>query len=209
MKIPVLFYISMLTEIVTALVGGLRYRTLPRPLRILEWLIIFAILEVGVQWALSYFGIHNLWTSHFFTLIEMVLVVLMYSSWMKNRRNRMILSLCLFVFIIFWIVSKFTFEPLSLVDGWTAAISKILQITFSTFLLVDVVKESDMNWTDDSRLWIIAGIIIYSAGSIFIFALFNKMLQISPDRLKIIWFLNWTLIIISNLLYTRGFLCKR
>jgi hypothetical protein len=209
MKIPVLFYISMLTEIVTALVGGLRYRTLPRPLRILEWLIIFAILEAGLQWALSYFGIHNLWTSHFFTLIEMVLVVLMYSSWMKNRRNRMILSLCLFVFIIFWIVSKFTFEPLSLVDGWTAAISKILQITFSTLLLVDVVKESDMNWTDDSRLWIIAGIIIYSAGSIFIFALFNKMLQISPDRLKIIWFLNWTLIIISNLLYTRGFLCKR
>jgi hypothetical protein len=209
MKIPVLFYISMLTEIVTALVGGLRYRTLPRPLRILEWLIIFAILEVGVQWALSYCGIHNLWTSHFFTLIEMVFVVLMFSSWMKNRRNRMMLSLCLFVFIIFWIVSKFTFEPLSLVDGWTAAISKILQITFSTFLLVDVVKESDINWTDDPRLWIIAGIIIYSAGSIFIFALFNKMLQISPDRLKIIWFLNWTLIIISNLLYTRGFLCKR
>jgi hypothetical protein len=209
MKIPVLFYISMLTEIVTALVGGLRYRTLPRPLRILEWLIMFAILEVGVQWALSYFGIHNLWTSHFFTLIEMVFVVLMFSSWMKNRRNRMMLSLCLFVFIIFWIVSKFTFEPLSLVDGWTAAISKILQITFSTFLLVDVVKESDINWTDDPRLWIIAGIIIYSAGSIFIFALFNKMLQISPDRLKIIWFLNWTLIIISNLLYTRGFLCKR
>jgi len=209
MKIPVLFYISMLTEIVTALVGGLRYRTLQRPLRILEWLIIFTILEVGLQWALSYFGIHNLWTSHFFTLIEMVFVVLLFSSWMKNRRNRMMLSLCLFMFIIFWIVSKFTFEPLSLVDGWTAAISKILQITFSTFLLVDVVKESDMNWTDDPRLWIIAGIIIYSAGSIFIFALFNKMLQISPDRLKIIWFLNWTLIIISNLLYTRGFLCKR
>ena len=209
MKIPVLFYISMLTEIVTALVGGLRYRTLQRPLRILEWLIIFTILEVGLQWALSYFGIHNLWTSHFFTLIEMVFVVLLFSSWMKNRRNRMMLSLCLFMFIIFWIVSKFTFEPLSLVDGWTAAISKILQITFSTFLLVEVVKESDMNWTDDPRLWIIAGIIIYSAGSIFIFALFNKMLQISPDRLKIIWFLNWTLIIISNLLYTRGFLCKR
>jgi len=209
MKIPVLFYISMLTEIVTALVGGLRYRTLQRPLRILEWLIIFTILEVGLQWALSYFGIHNLWTSHFFTLIEMVFAILMFSSWMKNRRNRMMLSLCLFMFIIFWIVSKFTFEPLSLVDGWTAAISKILQITFSTFLLVEVVKESDMNWTDDPRLWIIAGIIIYSAGSIFIFALFNKMLQISPDRLKIIWFLNWTLIIISNLLYTRGFLCKR
>ena len=34
-------------------------------------------------------------------------------------------------------------------------------------------------------LWIAAGIIIYSAGSIFMVALFNKMLQISYDSLKI------------------------
>ena len=38
----------------------------------------------------------------------------------------------------------------------------------------------------DSRFWVGAGIIIYSAGSIFIFALFNKMLEISADRLSMV-----------------------
>jgi hypothetical protein len=120
----------------------------------------------------------------------------------------MVLYVCLVVFAILWIVSKFSFEPFSLADDWTATISKVLQIAFSGYLLVDVVKESEIAWTNDPRFWVAAGTIIYSAGSLFLFALFNKMLQISTERFMIIWPLNWVFMIISYLLYTRGFLCK-
>ncbi|MGD1045037.1 MAG: hypothetical protein ABR936_06890 [Bacteroidota bacterium] len=209
MKIPVLFYIFLFIEICTALVGGFRYRNLPRPLRILEWLIIVSIFEVIVQVTLAYFKIHNAWTMHFITLIEIVFVFFMCSLWIKQRQSRLMLLFCLSAFVVLWIISKFTFEPLSLLDGWTSTISMILQIIFSTLLLVDVVKESDIIWTDDPRFWIATGIIIYSAGSLFWFAFFNKMLQISPERLKQVFYLNWILSIISNLLYARGFLCKR
>ena len=92
MKFPVLFYISLLIEILTALVGGFRYRNRPRPLRFLEWLVIISILEVGLQWTLASFRIHNLWASHFYTLIEIVFVALMYSSWTKKSQNRLMLS---------------------------------------------------------------------------------------------------------------------
>jgi len=209
MKVPILFYIFLLIEILTALVGGFRYRSLPRPLRILEWLIIVSIFEVIAQFTLGYVKIHNAWTMHFITLIEIVFVFLMYSLWIKQTQSRLMLLFCLSAFIVLWIISKFTFEPLSLLDGWTATIAMILQIIFSTLLLVDVVKESDIIWTDDPRFWIATGIIIYSAGSLFWFAFFNKMLQISPERLKQVFYLNWILSIISNLLYARGFLCKR
>jgi hypothetical protein len=209
MKVPVLFFIFLLIEILTAVVGGFRYRSLPRPLRILEWMIIVSIFEVIVQLTLAYYHIHNTWTMHFITLIEIVFVFLMYSLWIKQRQSRLMLLFCLSAFVVLWIVSKFTFEPFSLLDGWTATISMILQIIFSTLLLVDVVKESDIIWTDDPRFWIATGIIIYSAGSLFWFAFFNKMLQISPERLKQVFYLNWILSIISNLLYARGFLCKR
>jgi len=209
MRFPVLYYIFQLVVIGTALVGGFRYRNLPRPLRILEWLIIVSFLVEGLQWALASYNIHNLWTSHFYTLIEIIFVFLMYSSWMKKRQSRLMLSLCLSAFIVFWIVGKFTFEPLSLVDGWTAAVSKILQITFSVFILVDIVRESDLVWTSDSRFWVVAGIIIYSAGSLFFYALYNMMLRASPGRLILVYSMNWILMIISNLLYMRGFLCKR
>jgi hypothetical protein len=209
MKLPALFYISFLVEIGTAVVGGSRYRNLPRPLKILEWLILISIVEVAVQFIVASFHYHNLWTSHFYTLIEIIFMILMYSVWMKRHQRQVMLLWGLSLFVICWIVSKFTFEPLSLLDGWTSAISMILQITFSIFLLVDVVKESDVPWTDDPRLWVAAAIIIYSSGNLFIFALFNRMLQISPDRLRVVMSMNWILIIVSYLLYARGFLCPR
>jgi hypothetical protein len=209
MHFPVLFYISLLIVIVTALVGGFRYRNLPRPLKTLEWLIIINIVEMGVQWILASIRIHNLWTSHFYSLVEIIFVTFMYSSWVKQKQFKLILFLCLAGFSILWIISKFTFEPFSIADDGTATVSKILQILFSAYLLVIVVRESEIIWTNDPRLWVVAGTIIYSAGSIFLFALFNKMLQISHDRLKVVWFLNWILIIVSNVLYARGFLCKK
>jgi hypothetical protein len=127
-----------------------------------------------------------------------------------SRTNaRSALLVCLGMFIIVWVLSKFFFEPFTHIDGWTATLSKILQIVFSIILLVDVVKGSDIVWTNDPRIWAATGIIIYSAGSLFMFALFNKMLQVSPDRLKLAWSLNWVLMIISNLLFARAFLCKK
>ena len=209
MNFPGLFYFSLLIVIVTALVGGVRYRNLPRPLKILEWLIIISTVVVVGQLTLAFIKIHNLWMSHFYTLIEIVFVVFMYSSWMKKPQNRFMLSLCLLAFVLFWIVSKFTFESFAYRDGWTATISMILQIIISTFILVDVVRENDIIWTDDPRFWIATGIILYAAGSLFWFAFFNKMLQISPERFKQVYNLNWILSILSNLLYARGFLCKR
>ena len=209
MNFPGLFYFSLLIVIVTALVGGFRYRILPRPLKILEWLILFSIIEVGVQWFLASYHIRNLWTSHYYSLIEIIFVTFMYSSWVKQKQYKAVLFLCLAGFIILWIISKFTFEPLSMSDDGTATVSKILQILFSTYLLVIVVRESDIIWTNDPRLWVVAGTIIYCAGSIFLFALFTRMLQISQDRLKVVWFLNWILIIVSNVFYMRGFLCKK
>ena len=209
MRLPLLFYFYLLIEISTAIIGGFRFGSLQRSLKILELLIIISILEVGVQWYLASLHIRNLWTSHFFTLIETTFIFLIFSFWMKQRKNRLILFSFFLAFSIFWVISKFTFEPFSLTDDLTAAISKFLQIIFSTYLLVMVVRDSDIIWTDDPRLWIAAGIIIYSAGSIFMAALFNMMLQISYDNLRLIMSINWILMIFSNLFFVRGFLCKK
>jgi hypothetical protein len=209
MRIPVLYYLCLLIQIITALVGGFRYRNLPRPVRILEWLMIVSVIDSGLKWLLISFHVHTLWTSHFYTLIELICIVSMYSLWMEQHGKKMILKLCLFVFIFLWIVSKFSFEPLSIADDGTAAVSKVFQIVFSAYLLLLIVKENTLVWTNDPRFWIVTSTIIYAAGSLFWYALFNKMLEISPDLLKQSYSLNWILLIVSNLLYVRGFLCKK
>jgi len=209
MKLIFLFYFLVFIQIVTAITGGIRYKYLPLPLKILEGLILVSVVEVFVQWILGTHHIHNAWTSHVYTLIEIVCISVIYFVWLKNDTYRFMLLVCLSSFIVFWVVSKFTFEPFSMLDGWSASVSKIIQITFSVFILVEVIKENDIVWTDDPRFWVVASVIIYSAGILFWFALFNKMLSISPDRLRQVTSMNWILTSISYLLFARSFLCKR
>jgi hypothetical protein len=201
-------YTVIAVEVGTLIVGGFRYRNLPRPLRILVWLIAFNIGLIGLEFIIASGKRNNLWLTHVSTIVEYVLIVFIFSSWIKHKTIRFVLMSSLPLFIVLWIVGKFTFEPLSFADDLTSTISKVLQISFSAYLLIIIVKDSDIAWRHDSRFWIAASVIIYAAGSLFIFALFNKMVQVSPDFLRMIWPLNWILAIISNLFFTLGFLCK-
>jgi hypothetical protein len=207
-KFPILFYIFLFIQCSAAIVGGFRYRSLPRPLRILEWLIIIGVVDSSIQWFLASFHIYNLWTMHFYTLIELIFLIMIYSFWIKQHRSRSILIFCLAGFVILWIVSKFSFETFSQADDLTSGVSKILLIMFSGYLLVDVVKESDIVWINDPRFWVATGTIIYSAATLFLFASFTKMLQISTEHFLMLWPFNWIFLIISYSLYARSFLCK-
>jgi hypothetical protein len=207
-QLPLIVYVVILVQSSVVLLGGFRYRSLPHSLRILEWFLVVTLGVVVMGVVLSLFHVHNLWLSHLYTLIELMFIVLLYSSWIKQKQTRSVLLVSLLVFFVFWIVSKFTFEPFSIDDGWTATFSKVLQIIFSALLLVEVVRENEIVWMNDMRLWVVTGIVVYASGTLFLFAFFNRMLQISPDRLKIIWSLNWILTIITNLLFARAFLCK-
>jgi hypothetical protein len=208
MRLPVLYYFFLLVVVFTAFVGGLRYRSLTRPLRILEWLAIISVIEAIGKLILISFGVHTLWVSHFYTPAEFALIVFMYSCWIKLPHVRLILFVCFAVFIIFWIICKWTLEPFTLADDWTATFSKVFQIIFSAYLLVELVKDSDIEWTNSPLFWVTTSIIIYSAGSLFMYALYNKMLQESFVRLRFVMSLNWILMIISNLFFIKGFLCK-
>jgi hypothetical protein len=211
MRFPVLFYAVTVIQGIVVLVGGFRYRSLPHPLRLLAWLLLFIFMWSIIEWIFASHGINNLWMSHISTVVEFVTVTLIFSSWLKFRYSHQMLFALLIGFVILWVISKFTFEPFTRLDGLTAVLSKILQITLSVLLLIKLVKESDSEvvWTQDPRLWVAIGIILYSAGSLFLFALFNKMLQISPVYLMMTWSLNWIFLIISNLLFARAFLCKK
>ncbi|RPI05282.1 MAG: hypothetical protein EHM64_07090 [Ignavibacteriae bacterium] len=178
-------------------------------MRFLEGRIILDIFVTGFQWILAFHNIRNLWVLHYSTIIELSFIVVIYSYWIRQKPYQLILRLCLAGFFILWIISKFTFEPLSLSDGGTATISKILQIFFSAYLFVIVIKDSEIIWTNDPRFWIAASIIINAAGNLFLSALFNKMLQISPERLIQVYSLTWVLGIFVSSLMIRGFLCKK
>jgi hypothetical protein len=205
---PVYSHLATASVVAAMIVGWLRYRDLPRSLKYLEWLAAVNVIVALTELVLGYYHTNNLWILHLSTAAEYIFLFFVFYFWMEDRLSRSILKLCLLVFILLWAVSKFTFEPFRMADDLTASISKVMQIVFSTFLLLHIVRESNLVWLKDPRFWTASGTIIYSAGSLFIFSMFTNMLQVSAERLVLVWYVNWTLIILANLLYIRAFLCR-
>ena len=209
MRLPVLFYLYCIIQVGAAAVGGFRYRYLLPPLRLLVILIVFSSLEMFAQWILATRHIRNLWLSHFYTLMEFSILSGMYLFWIPQLKYRRMLIVCYLVFLLIWITGKWTFETLAQDDGWTNSLSKIIQIGFGILVLHTVAQDHTDSWFSDSRFWVTAGIVIYASGSLFLEALFSRLLNASPELLRSVWALNWILLSIMNVLYVRGLLCRR
>ncbi len=157
---------------------------------------------------MTLYHIRNLWVSQIFTLIEYVLILSTCYLWKSKKADKRILMIGMIVFIVLWIVSKFTFEPLYRDDTYTSAVSKIIQIIVAALVLFDVLQDTDVELKTDARLWVSSGVIIYSSGTLFLFALFNMMLETSSELIRTLWPINWILSIVFTLLLARGVWCR-
>jgi hypothetical protein len=208
MKFMPIAYVMMIVECCVSILGIVRYRELNKPLKYLVWTIIFWFFAGIVERIMGIYGIHNLWFTQFNTLIGFVLFARIYFLWRPNRVYGFSLIVSFVCFIVFWIIAKFTFEPLTRGDDITSVVSAIIILIASMYIMIYLLKEITELWQNDPRFWVSAAFIIYSAGTFFLFFLFTYMLQFSREVLFIVYPINWVLIIISHILFARGILCK-
>jgi len=208
MKMFILFYIMLFLECIIAVWVLFRWKHSTVQQRLIILLLVAApIIAIADLWmALHY--IRNLWVAHISTLIEYVLVLSMCYLWKPKTINKSILLVGIIAFIVLWIVSKFTFETLYRADSYTSSIAKIIEIITAGLLLFDVLGDSNVVVKTDARVWVSSGIIIYSAGTLFLFALQNIMLDNSPELIKTLWPINWILSIVFTFLLARGIWCR-
>ena len=205
---PPLFYITMIFELFVGLVGISRFNKMDIPLRYLVGTILFWFVAGTVERVMGIYGIRNLWLTQCNTLIGLALFVRIYFLWKTSRIHGLILIYSFSGYVAFWIISKFTFEPISGGDDVTSSVSVIFILITTIYLMIQLQKEGPTLWKDDSRFWTSSAYIIYSVGTFFIFSLFSYMLHVSQETLLFVYPINWILIIISHLLFLFAFLCK-
>lgn len=208
MDIPLLFYISLLIQSSVAAWALFRWKHSVTQQRLLSLLLVATPISGIAELWMDLHGIRNLWVSHLFTLIEYVLILSMYYLWKPKTIDKRILMIGIIAFIALWTVSKFTVEPFYRDDTYTSAIAKTIEIIIATWVLFDVLRDSDTVLKTEARVWISSGIIIYAAGSLFLFALFDMMVNTSPELIKAIWPINWILSIVTTFLLARGIWCR-
>jgi hypothetical protein len=208
MNRPLLLYITMFIESIVAVWALFRWKHSAVQQRLVSLLLVATTVSAITELWMGLYHIRNLWVSQIFTLIEYVLILSMYYLWKPPKTDKRILMIGIIAFIALWTVSKFTFEPFYRDDTYTSAIAKTIEIITSAWVLFDVLGDSNAVVKTDARVWISSGIIIYASGTLFLFALFNLMLDTSPELIKTLWPINWILTIVFTLLLARGVWCR-
>ena len=163
-----------------------------------QFLIIYVIeifIIEFVEVLLTYFHRHNLWLIIFYYL-------------KINEREKSFLLFTGVSFIIFWLISKFTFEPLSTFNSYTSVVARLFQISISVSVFFDILKDPNVRLKNDPRIWIASGIMIYSTGSLILCILFLEIAKLPLEVFKTIWQINLFLNIVSEFLYARGIWCR-
>jgi hypothetical protein len=208
-KMPALYYLTFFIEIVVGIIGLVRYKKVVQPLRLLVALVLFWFFAGILEYVTAQRNIHNMWIVQINNVIEMIVFTWIYYFWRTSKRNGLILVSLLLLFLLVWIVGKFTFEPITGADETTWALSRLIQMFVGVALLIGILKNDKAPlWFHDPKFLVTSSFVIYAAGAFFLFSLYTPLLRSSRELLRVVYQINWMLTIVSHILFALAFFCK-
>lgn len=208
MKISTLALISALTYLIPPLAGIWRFKQLDRAMKMFFLLCACSLLEVAAEYILSVRHINNSFLINYYFLIDSLFLSVVYSYSIEDKRTKRIILILAILFIVIWVVDRLIFAVPGQMNNEMAVTSRIFIIVVSILIVLAVMKKTDSLLIDRPIFWVSTGYVIYSAGVLFIFGLSNELLKIGMLYFHIAWHINWSLDIVANLMFTRGFFCR-
>jgi len=206
---PLLVYIALFSSVLPIGVGISKIKVLHRGTYILLFYLIFAFsadiyflyFSRGYQFTL---GLH-----HAYYLLEYIFIMSIVTVWQESHRIKKIFQVLMLLYIIFWIVAKVTFEPLSGLYSTTASISQVILALGAGYTLFIVIGNRTQSLIHDYRFWILLSFVIYYAGTLLIIALRGILIHYSAENILLVSSIDWSLNILFNILLAIGFLCPQ
>ena len=204
----VAMYTMQVFVCIVGIVGIKRYRQFIFPLRILEWYIICSLIVDIVMDVMIYKNIHTYIIGQSFAVIELLLFSYVLYFWRTSKRNGFLIWAGFVAYLLIWIIGKFTFEPITGWDNYSEPIAQVIQIGFGGWILLGIIKETNVVLKKDIRFLVLSGIVLYAAATFFFFGFFTPMLVSNRKLLRAIWPLNDVFIVMQYIFFLRAFLCK-
>ncbi|MDI6765384.1 MAG: hypothetical protein QME52_00925 [Bacteroidota bacterium] len=189
------------------LFGILRYGKLEKDLRIVVIFLGFETLFLISAATTVLMGYRNLWTIHFYTIIEYIFLIAIFSQWQRNLliRRLMFFSIPLIIVIAIFDISQL--ENLNMFNVFTRPISSILMISVLGITLFELNKGSAAPISRNPRFWIIPPVFISTTTGVLIFAVGNYLWLNFPTTFSDIYRIMLFIGILSNFFYLGVFLC--
>ncbi len=149
----------------------------------------------------------NLWVLHVYNLIEFAVLSMLVAPWQKGRTFAKLLRWSILAYSGFWLISKFTFEPLSGQAEFTKAVTSAVMIAAAVGAVFAIRSAGASPLSRNFRVWAVAGVIVYFAGNMTLFLLLNVLTNFHVQEAIGVWVLHWSLTIATNICFALAFLC--
>lgn len=205
---PVLAYIHLASYVVPATVGVARLSHLGKAVRILTVLCILACVNIAAQFYLASLRLTNYFVSDFYSVVEVSLLCAVFCFSTASRGTRRVLTAMVLLYVAFWVVDMVWFYNPAQINSVMAIVSRFFLVVMSLVTLQTAMRDEASHITGRPVFWVVIGVLLYASGTMVVFAVSNELLNLDPPYFDIAWHVNWSLLIIANLAYTRGMLCK-
>lgn len=208
MGIPITGYVAAGTFLIPAAVGLARYTNLDKAMRLFAVFSLVACINVALEYVLASLKIRNYILADIYYLVEIAFVAIIYHLSVAGKATRTLLNTCLGLYSLLWLVDELFLVSPDRLNNVLSTVSKIVLVVMSIVTLNTYLRSASSRLTREPIFWILAGMILYSSGSFVVFGLSNELLRLGRTYFDIGWHINWILLIVANLLYTKGLLCK-
>jgi len=193
--------IALWTSLVPIAVGVFRFRQLSKGL-----VSIFVLAGISLISDLLIHQYSNLkdvpsFVGRIFTVSEFALISIFFFYEFSRKPARRIVAVLALIFIVIAVID-FVLQGVMLMDNLSMTIESIVFLTYSMVLFYFMLKDMIYpNILQTSQFWIIAGILVYFGGCIFIFICSNYL---SREMVIRVWGIHNLLVIAYNVLISIG-----
>jgi hypothetical protein len=173
--------------------------------RIFNFLLVYAITEFITNISATIidpYSVEGAFTIKIlysiFTIAEYILFACIFFSILTSRTIKFIIKISSVLFVAFSII-YFLFAKYKALDSIPIGVETVFMISFSFYYLYEIMEDSSQVLVYNRfTFWIVAGILIYLAGSFFIYVFAN---QVDSKTRQEIWVFTNVFTVIKNLCF--------
>jgi hypothetical protein len=207
MKLPVIVYFVNASSLFAAIAGIIRFRRLNNAMKVFSILCGLTSLMEIFELILNRKHINNTFISNYYVLVEVIFVSIVYLLSLGNKRMQRIISALTLLFLCIWVLDKIYFDVSGQVNIEMAVTSRIFIILISVLTIHTIVRQMNHPFINEPIFWVSSGTLIYSTGVALILGLMNELIRMGISYYLAAWYINWSLEILCNVMFTKGFFC--
>lgn len=191
--------VSAYSTLLPLIIGVLSFRRLSIGLKWLGVLILLlGIFEAGAFF-LSSNGQNNLFLFHGYTFVEFTFLTVVFRSVFEAKWLKHLLDVVLILFWCFSLVNLFAWESLTEFNSNQRYVQGVITIVFCLLYMWQLMKQATVVHIErDAYFWLASGCLIYFAGTMILFLVFN---HVAKESLSFYWNLHSFLNIFLNVCY--------